>query len=437
VSKVAVVGAGYVGVVSGAGLADFGVDVTCVDIDEDRIRMLQGGSVPFFEPGLPDMVRRHLETQRLRFTTDLRQAFKDSLMIFITVGTPGLPDGSADLSQIENLGREIGRLMDGFKLVVTKSTAPVGTARKLAAIIRESQTTAYDFEVASNPEFLREGSALQDFMHPDRIIIGTQSERAAAMLREIYRPLYLIETPFVFTTVETAELIKYAANAFLSVKISFINEIANLCEVLGADVQVVAKALGMDKRIGPKFLHAGPGFGGSCFPKDCRALARMARQAGGECLLVDAALKVNGRQYQVIIRKLEQGLGSLKNKTIAVWGLSFKPNTNDIRESTALAICQALLESGCRLRVFDPVANEDAKKVLSHASALFCDSARHAAENADALVLATEWNEFRNVDLADIKALMKGTTLVDARNVYDLEAARKVGFRYFGVGRGG
>ncbi len=433
--KLTIVGTGYVGLVTGSGFADLGMEVTCVDIDEGRIRQLQNGQVPFFEPGLQDLVKRYVERGRLRFTCDLGSAVRNARVVFITVGTPGLPDGTPDLSQIESVGKEIAENLDSFKLIVMKSTAPVGTARRLGALIRSQRGPAADIEVASNPEFLREGSALEDFMRPNRVIIGTETERGAKILKEIYRPLYLIETPFVFTTLETAELIKYAANSFLAVKISYINEIANLCDALNIDAHIVAKALGMDRRIGPKFLHPGPGFGGSCFPKDCRALVHMGRQANVELSLVDTALRVNARQHQVVLHKLRQGLGALEGRTIAVWGLSFKPNTKDIRESSAVVICQALLKEGCRLRAYDPEVCVEAQAVLDGEQVCFCRGPLEAAEGADAVVLATEWNEFRNLDLAEVKSAMRGDVLVDSRNVYDIEMIKSLGFRYFGVGR--
>ncbi len=433
--KLTIVGTGYVGLVTGSGFADLGMEVTCVDIDEARIRQLQNGHVPFFEPGLQDLVKRYVERGRLRFTRDLGGAVRNSQVVFITVGTPGRPDGTPDLSQIDSVGMEIAENLDGFKLIVMKSTAPVGTARRLGALIRSQRSPEADIEVAANPEFLREGSALEDFMRPNRVIIGTETERGAKILKEIYRPLYLIETPFVFTTLETAELIKYAANSFLAIKISYINEIANLCDALNIDAHIVAKALGMDRRIGPKFLHPGPGFGGSCFPKDCRALVQMGRQVNVELSLVDTALRVNARQYHVVLRKLRDGLGALKGKTIAVWGLSFKPNTNDIRESTAIMMCQALLKEGCLLRTYDPVACAEALPVLDAVEVCYCRGPLEAVEGADAVVLATEWNEFRNLDLAEVKRLMRGDVLVDSRNVYDIEMVKSLGFRYFGVGR--
>lgn len=433
--KLAIVGTGYVGLVTGSGFADLGMEVTCVDIDEGRVRQLQSGQVPFFEPGLQDLVKRYVARGRLRFTRDLGSAVRNAQVVFITVGTPSLPDGNPDLSQIESVGKEIAENLDSFKLIVMKSTAPVGTARRLGALIRSQRGPAADIEVAVNPEFLREGSALEDFMRPNRVIIGTETERGARILKEIYRPLYLIETPFVFTTLETAELIKYAANSFLAVKISYINEIANLCDALNINVHIVAKALGMDRRIGPKFLHPGPGFGGSCFPKDCRALVQMGRQANVELSLVDTALRVNARQHQVVLYKLRQGLGALEGKTIAVWGLSFKPNTNDIRESTAIVICQALLKEGCRLRAYDPEVCAEAQAVLNSERVCFCRGPLETAEAADAVVLATEWNEFRNLDLAEVKRAMRGDVLVDSRNVYDIEMVKSLGFRYFGVGR--
>ncbi len=433
--KLAVVGTGYVGLVTGSGFADLGLEVTCVDIDEGRVRQLQSGQVPFFEPGLQDLVKRYVERGSLKFTRDLGAAVRNSQVVFITVGTPGRPDGTPDLSAVEAAAKEIARNLDGFKLIVMKSTAPVGTARRVGELVRSQRGPEADFEMASNPEFLREGSALEDFMRPNRVVIGTEGERGARILKEIYRPLYLIETPFIFTTLETAELIKYAANSFLAVKISYINEIANLCDALNIDAHTVAKAVGMDRRIGPKFLHPGPGFGGACLPKDCRALVNMARQVGVSSMLLQATLDVNACQYEVIVRKLQHGLGALAGKTIAVWGLAFKPNTNDVRESTAIAICQALLQEGCDLRVYDPVVCAEAEAILDQGPVCFCRGPIETAQDADAVVLATEWNEFRNLDLAEVKRAMRGNVLVDSRNVYDVGMVKSLGFRYFGVGR--
>jgi UDPglucose 6-dehydrogenase len=433
--KITILGSGYAGLVAAAGFADFGLKVTCADTDKIRIRKLQKGSIPFFEPGLEELVKRHLTRERLQFTGDMGPAIQSADVIFIAVGTASLPDGSADLSQIEAAAKDIARNLNGFKLIVLKSTAPVGTTRHLKEMIQGRLKQRADVEVASNPEFLREGSAVEDFMRPARVVLGVDSEYAAKTLREIYRPLYLIETPFVQTTLETAELIKYAANCFLAVKVSYINEIANLCDAFHSDVHVVAKAMGLDRRIGAKFLHPGPGFGGSCFPKDCRAMVHMAHQAGVDCSLVESALQVNDRQYFRIIEKLKEGLGSLPGKTIAVWGLSFKPNTDDIRESRAILIAKSLLKSKCKLRVYDPVANEKARHVLNHSQVTYFGGPAEAAAHADAIVLATEWNEFRNLDLRTIKGRMRGNVFVDPRNVYEAEIVRKLGFKYFGLGR--
>lgn len=433
--KITVLGSGYAGLVAGAGFADFGLEVTCADIDEARIQNLRTGSIPFFEPGLEELVKRHLARGRLHFTGDMGAAIQSADVIFIAVGTASLPDGSADLSQVEAAADNIAQNLNGFKLIVLKSTAPVGTTRRIKEWIQGRLKPPTDFEVAFNPEFLREGSAVEDFMRPNRVVLGVDSERASKILREIYRPLYLIETPFVLTTLETAELIKYAANCFLAVKVSYINEIANLCDVFHSDVHVVARAIGLDRRIGPKFLHPGPGFGGSCFPKDCRAMVHMAHDAGVKCSLVESALQVNDRQYLRVIEKLTDGLGSLAGKTVAIWGLSFKPNTDDIRESRSIAICQALLKSGCKLRVYDPVANAKARDVLGNVAVEYCGRPEEAAEQADAIVLATEWNEFRNLDLEAIKSRMRGNIFVDPRNVYEIEPIRNLGFKYFGLGR--
>lgn len=435
---IAIMGTGYVGLVTGAGLADLGLTVNCVDIDKDKIRLLEEGKVPIFEPGLEELVRRNVQCGRLRFSVDLIQAVKNSLAIFIAVGTDAGANGVPDLTQVWSAADLIAEAMDNYKVLVIKSTVPVGTAAGLRERITQHLQRSVEFDVVSNPEFLREGSALEDFFHPNRIVIGSSSERAVAIMKDIYRPLYLIETPFVFTTSETAELIKYAANAFLALKVSFVNELANLCDAIGprADVHVVAHALGLDRRIGPKFLHPGPGFGGYCFPKDTRALTQIARRFGEEFKTVEAAIAVNDRQFLRVIEKLKSGLGSLAHREIAVLGLSFKPNTDNVRESRALKICEALLAEKCVLRLFDPVAAGQARRLLKDDGVTFCSDAYEAAEGCDAVLVATEWNEFRNLDLGKVRKAMRGNVLVDPRNIFDVTKARSMGFQYFGMGRG-
>ncbi len=435
---ITIIGTGYVGLVVGAGFADFGLMATCVDVDQDKIRLLDQGKVPIFEPGLEELVRRNIERRRLSFSADVKQAIKNSLVIFVTVGTDPNPDGVADLSQIWSAGDLIAESMDEYKVVTIKSTVPVGTAARLDARIRQRLARPLEFDVVSNPEFLREGSAVEDFFRPNRIVIGSSSDRAAAIMKDICRPLYLIETPFVFTTWESAELIKYAANAFLALKVSFVNELANLCDAVGpsADIHVIARALGLDRRIGPKFLHPGPGFGGYCFPKDTLALSQTARSYGEEFRTVEAAIAVNDRQFLRVIEKLRKGLGALAGKVIAVLGLAFKPNTDDVRESRAVKICQALLAEECALRVFDPVAMATARRVLNSDRVLYCSDSYEAIEGCDAVVVATEWNEFRNLDLDAIKKRMRGDLLLDARNIFDVAKAKSIGFRYYGMGRG-
>jgi UDPglucose 6-dehydrogenase len=434
---IAVIGAGYVGLVAGSALADFGLSVTSVDIDKERIQRLRRGELPIYEPGLEELVRRNINVGRLHFSTDIGSAVKDSLVIFIAVGTDAGPDGLPDLSQVWSAAEAIADHMDEYKVVVIKSTVPVGTAAELRQRIARRLKQPTDFDVVSNPEFLREGSAVEDFFHPNRIVIGSSSDRALAIMKDIYRSLYLIDTPFVFTTCETAEVIKYAANSFLAVKISFVNELANLCDAIGsaADVHVVARALGLDRRIGPKFLHPGPGFGGYCFPKDTRALCMIARKFGVVFRTVEAAVAVNDTQFLRVIEKVRHGLGSIAGKTVTVLGLSFKPNTDDIRESRALKICEALLTEGCKLRVFDPVAITQSSAILKNAGVEYCANAYEAAQGGDALIVATEWNEFRNLDLLKLRAVMQGDLLVDARNIFDVEKAKKAGFRYYGTGR--
>lgn len=434
---ITMIGSGYVGLVSGAGLADLGLTVTCVDKDQEKIRLLQKGSVPIYEPRLDDLVRRNQATGRLRFSGDLGAAVRSSLVNFIAVGTDAGKDGIPDLSQVWSVADAIADCMDEYKVIVLKSTVPVGTSAQVDQRIRARLGRRLEFDVAANPEFLREGAAVEDFFHPNRIVIGTRSDRAAAIMKDVYRPLYLIETPFVMTSWECAELIKYAANSFLALKISFINEIANLCDAIGgeADVHTIAHALGLDKRIGSKFLHPGPGFGGYCLPKDSRALIHVAKSLGEQVRTVEAAVAVNDEQYLRVVHKLRKELDPLKGKTIAVLGLSFKPQTDDVRESRSLFICRALLREGCTLRVFDPAAMERAGHALSSASVTYCTDAYHAAEAADGLIVCTEWNEFRNLDLARVKELMRGDTLVDAKNILDPHRATRTGFRYHGIGR--
>jgi len=432
---IAVVGTGYVGLVSGACLADFGLKVACVDVDTKKIEALRKGTIPFYEPGLEDLVKKNVKAGRLTFTTNLAEAVKNSLVVFICVGTPPLPDGSSDLSQIKSVALALADVIDDYKVIVTKSTVPVGTNRWIKRLIDENKKVNVEVDVISNPEFLREGNAVEDFMRPDRVIIGGESAHAIAIIKDIYRPLYLAETPFIITNLETAEMIKYASNAFLALKISFINEVANFCEKVGADVTVVAKGMGLDPRIGPKFLNPGPGFGGSCFPKDVSSLIHQGRQVGSPFRLLEAVLEVNERQKLRAIEKLEALLGDLKGKTIAILGLTFKPNTSDVRESPALKIIPDLLKKGARVKVYDPAGMEEFKKAVSELSIEYAKDPEACAEKADGLLILTEWNEFRFLDLKKIKSLMKTPVLVDMRNIYDPDIVKKLGFRYSGIGR--
>jgi UDPglucose 6-dehydrogenase len=430
---IAVIGSGYVGLVTGACFAEFGVDVTCVDIDREKIARLSEGIIPIYEPGLEQLVVKNAQAGRLKFTTDLKAAVEQTLVIFLAVGTPPREDGSADLSYVEAAARSIAECMNGYKVIVTKSTVPVGTGAHLRNLIREHQRERTNFAIVSNPEFLREGAAIDDFMRPDRVVIGSSDEEAIAILKDLYRPLYLIETPFVITTVEAAELTKYASNAFLATKISFINEIANLCDLIGCDVHDVARAMGMDGRIGRKFLHPGPGFGGSCFPKDTRALSSVAHKYGGESLIVDAVIEVNRRQRAAMVPKIEKLAEGLEGKTVAVLGLSFKPETDDMREAPSVDIIRGLLERGARVRAYDPAAMDEARKVLSEIA--YAEDEYDAVEGADVLVLMTEWNQFRALDLERIRALLRAPKVADLRNIYEPEAMRELGFNYIGVGR--
>jgi UDPglucose 6-dehydrogenase len=431
---IAVIGSGYVGLVTGACFAEFGVDVTCVDVDDQKIARLSEGQIPIYEPGLDQLVAKNLSAGRLSFTTDIKAAVEQALVIFLAVGTPPKPDGSADLQHIHRAARDVAEYMNGYKVIVTKSTVPVGTGESLRRLIRENQKKQTNFGVVSNPEFLREGAAIDDFMRPDRVVIGSRDEEAVAIMRDLYRPLFLIETPFVITSLEAAELTKYAANAFLATKISFINEIANLCDEIKCDVHDVARAIGMDGRIGRKFLHPGPGFGGSCFPKDTQALSSIARQFGCEPLIVDAVIEVNRRQRAMMLPKIETLVGGLKGKTIGVLGLSFKPETDDMREAPSVDIIRGLVEGGASVRAFDPVAIAEAKKLLP-TDIFYAEDEYAAVTGADALVFITEWNQFRALDMERIHGLMRSPKIADLRNIYEPEAMRELGFDYVGVGR--
>jgi len=430
--NICMVGTGYVGLVTGAALADLGMDVICVDKDEAKIRALSSGVIPIYEPGLEELVARNERKGRLRFTTDLKAAIENALVIFIAVGTPGRPGGAPDLTFVRQVAEAIAEHMNGYKLVVTKSTVPTGTGKMISDIIRAGNGR-FEFSIASNPEFLREGSAVNDFLHPDRIVIGASDARAIEIMKEIYKPLFLRETPFVITDVASAELIKYASNGFLAVKISFINEIAELCELMGANVQDVATGMGLDRRIGPRFLLPGPGFGGSCFPKDTSAAADIPRNFGTTFELIEATIRVNARTKARMLEKIEAAAGPIAGKTAAVLGLSFKPETDDIRESPALAVVEGLLRAGARVRAFDPAAMDNTRAVFPDLH--YAADAYDCAGGADFVVLATEWNEFRALDLARLARAVRSQTMIDLRNVYDPGELRAAGWNYTGVGR--
>ncbi len=431
--NVCVVGSGYVGLVTGACLADFGMNVVGVDKDASKVTMLTGGRVPIYEPGLETIVQKNMAEGRLRFTTDLAPAIEAAQVIFIAVGTPPRPDGSADLTFIREVASSIGEHLNGYKVVVTKSTVPIGTGKMIEEIVRTGSGQRHAFAVVSNPEFLREGSAIEDFMHPDRVVIGTRDPRAIEMMLDVYSPLHAADVPFVITDVESAELIKYASNGFLATKISFINEIAVLCEALGANVEVVARGMGLDNRIGPKFLHAGPGFGGSCFPKDTRAVAQIARDHGREFRIIEAVLAVNVETQSRMIEKIAKKLGTIDGKTLAVLGLAFKPNTDDIRESPALPIVRGLIDQGAHVRTFDPAAMDGCRPLLPEAT--FCDNAYEAATGADAVIILTEWNPFRKLELERLRALVKTPLIIDLRNLYEPDKMAEAGFDYISIGR--
>jgi UDPglucose 6-dehydrogenase len=431
--RIAMIGTGYVGLVSGACLSEFGHQVICVDKDAGKVASLRNGGIPIFEPGLDEVVAANVKGGRLSFETDIAAAVKGANAVFIAVGTPSRRgDGHADLSYVFAAAEEIAMALTDYAVVVTKSTVPVGTSRKVEEIIRKARGPQIEFDMASNPEFLREGSAIEDFRRPDRVVVGCDTERARDVMREVYRPLYINETPMLFTSRETSELIKYAANAFLATKITFINEMASLCEKVGGDVQDVARGIGLDGRIGGKFLHAGPGFGGSCFPKDTLALVKTARDAGAPSQIVEAVVAVNDARKVEMAKKIEAAFGGVKGKTVAVLGLTFKPNTDDMRDAPSLVIVPHLQQAGATLRAYDPEGRKEAAK---HFNLDFRDDAYAAIDGADGVVILTEWNEFRALDFAKAKNLLKKPLMVDLRNIYRPAQMAQAGFRYVSVGR--
>jgi UDPglucose 6-dehydrogenase len=433
---VTMIGTGYVGLVSGACFSEFGHFVTCVDKDENKIESLKAGQIPIYEPGLEQLVRSNTEAGRISFSTEIGPAVAKADVVLIAVGTPTRRgDGHADLSYVFAAAEEVADSLDGYTVVVTKSTVPVGTGRKVEALIRERRPDA-EFDVASNPEFLREGSAIEDFIHPDRVVVGTHGERAKHLMRDLYRPLFLSETPVLFSDLETSELIKYSANAFLAIKIAFINEIADLCEHVGADVQQVSKGIGLDGRIGRKFLHAGPGYGGSCFPKDTLALLRTSEIEGSPLRIVDAAVSANDARKKHMADKVVQACGgSVDGKTVGILGLTFKPLTDDMREAPSLYIIPELQAAGARIKAFDPAGMDEAETLLNDVE--FCHDTYDTLDGADVLVIITEWNEFRALDMKRVKQLLNRPIIVDLRNVYSPDDAEAAGFEYHCVGRGG
>lgn len=438
--RIAIMGTGYVGLVTGACLAEFGMFVTCVDLDENKINMLKQGRIPIYEPGLDDIVSKNVKEGRLNFTTNSKDAIKNNLVIFIAVGTPSKEDGSADLRYVEAVARDIAENMNGYKVVVNKSTVPVGTGQLVKRIIKSVAGENVRFDVVSNPEFLREGAAVNDFLRPDRIVIGAESEEAIAIMKDIYSAHYLNDAPFVITNIETAEMIKYASNAFLATKITFINEVANLCEAVGADVHKVAKGMGMDGRIGPKFLHPGPGYGGSCFPKDTRALSYIAKSNGYELQIVDSVIRVNEAQKFRMVDKILKLLNinrsenCLKGVIFGILGLSFKPNTDDMRESPSITIIGEILKLGGEVKAFDPAAMENAREYFGD-KICYCEGEYDAIDGVDCLVIVTEWNQFRKLDMEKVRSIMRQKNIADLRNIYEPQKMRELGFNYTSVGR--
>jgi len=439
-TKIAVVGSGYVGLVSGALLSDFGHHVICVDIDEKKIDALRSGVMPIFEPGLSNVVATNTYYKRLSFSTDIKTAVENSDVIFIAVGTPPKDDGSADLQYVLAVAKSIATYMNGYKIIVDKSTVPIGTGQKVKAMVQDildERGVDHTFDVVANPEFLREGSAVYDFSHPDRVVIGSESERALDLMKDVYRVLYLNETPFVETNIETAEMIKYASNAFLAMKITYINEVANLCEKVGANVQQVATAMGKDGRISPKYLHAGPGYGGSCFPKDTKAFAEIAKEHGEIFSLIETTIKANEKQKHKMVEKITNTMGDVNGKTIAVLGITFKPNTDDMREAPSLVILPELAKRGAKIKVFDPEGKKEGVWRFAEIadSLTYCEDEYQAIENTDAIILITEWNQFRNLDFDRVKTITEGRYFFDLRNIYHRSRMEDMGFRYYGVGR--
>ena len=439
--KIGVVGTGYVGLVQGVILSEFGLEVTCVDTNIEKIEMLKNGGVPIYEPGLEPLLKKNIEAGRLQFTSKIKEAVETSEVLFIAVGTPPADDGSADLRYVLEVANSIGEHMNGYRVVVDKSTVPVGTGKLVKETIQkklDERGVDFEFDVVSNPEFLREGKAVNDCLRPDRVVIGYSDERAKEMMKKVYNVLYINETPFVFTSVETAEMIKYASNAFLAVKISFINEMALLAEKVGADVQQIAKAMGQDGRISPKFLHAGPGYGGSCFPKDTKAIVDIAKKYGEEFKVIDAAIQANEKQKQKMVEKIVSNMGSVENKVITVLGLSFKPETDDMRDAPSIDIIRGLVKNGARIKAYCPEGIKEAKWRLKdiEKNIEYCDNEYIAVKDADATVIITEWNQFRGLNLSKVKDLMNDNYLFDLRNIYSKNLEAKKMFNYYGVGKG-
>ena len=432
--KITIIGTGYVGLVSGAGISDFGHSVTCADIIEEKIKLLNNGEIPIFEPGLEELVNKNVDAGRLSFTSNIDVAIKEAEVIFIAVGTPEAEDGTADISAVESVARAIGENINGYKVICTKSTVPVGTGKLITKIINETNDSKYEFDYVSNPEFLREGSAVKDFLWPDRVVIGADNDKAFKVMKKVYSPLYINDKPILHTSVITAEMIKYAANAFLALKISYINEVANLCDSLGADVHQVAKAMGQDGRISPKFLHPGPGFGGSCFPKDTKAFAALSKAQGLRMNTIEAAIETNDIQKKIMVDKMKNLMGgNFDGKQIAVLGLAFKPNTDDIRDSASITMIDSIIKGGGHIRAYDPIANHSMKNIFPDLN--YFMSWEEAIKDADGVAIMTEWNEFRGISLSSLKSLLKSPIILDTRNIFSIEKLEKNNFKYNNVGR--